>query len=234
MVTADEIRSEIGNILRTSWATRDGRIVPGPDDVQLGNDAIKLDATVLYADLAGSTAMVDSHKDWFAAEVYKCFLRAACLLVQSNQGVVTAFDGDRIMGVCVGDSKNSNATRTALQLHHVVTHVIDPMVKERYTDVKMQILHAVGIDTSPLFVTRTGVRGSNDLVWVGRAANYAAKLATIRKDRFATWITKDVFNRIQDSVKFSKGVKTSPSMWEKHTWNYRQLDIYGSTWWIPP
>ena len=33
----------------------------------------------------------------------------------------------------------------------------------------------LGIDTSKLFVARTGIRKSNDLVWVGRAANYAAK-----------------------------------------------------------
>ena len=36
---------------------------------------------------------------------------------------------------------------------------------------------SVGIDTSELFVARTGIRRANDLVWVGRAANHAAKLS---------------------------------------------------------
>jgi len=40
----------------------------------------------------------------------------------------------------------------------------------------------VGIDTSALFVARIGVRNDNDLVWVGRAANYAAKLTEIPED----------------------------------------------------
>lgn len=40
----------------------------------IGNDAVILDGTVLYADLAESTTMVNNYKNWFAAKVYKSFL----------------------------------------------------------------------------------------------------------------------------------------------------------------
>jgi hypothetical protein len=53
----------------------------------------------------------------------------------------------------------------------------------------------------PLFSKRTGIRGSNDLVWVGRAANHAAKLSSLREDNFATWITADVYDKMNDSSK---------------------------------
>ena len=49
-------------------------MVPESDDLKLSNDAVNLDATVLYADMAGSTNLVSTYKPEFAAEVYKTFL----------------------------------------------------------------------------------------------------------------------------------------------------------------
>jgi class 3 adenylate cyclase len=42
-----------------------------------------------------------------------------------------------------------------------------------------QLKHVIGIDSSSLFACRIGIRNDNDAVWVGRAANYAAKLSAI-------------------------------------------------------
>jgi class 3 adenylate cyclase len=230
MSNLEDIKSELGGILATKWTTRDGSKVPDPEEVQLGNDAVKLTGTVLYADLAESTALVNSYKDWFAAEVYKCFLRGACRVIQNNRGRITAFDGDRIMAVYLGEAQNTDAVGSALEINHVVTQLVNPMVHEKYTDAKIDIRHAVGIDRSPLFIARTGVRGSNDLVWVGRAANYAAKLAAFREAGYASWITSEVYDNMQDSVKFSKGTSSSQPMWEKRTWTGRGITVYCSTW----
>jgi len=56
-----------------------------------------------------------------------------------------------------------------------VQQVINPKVKEVYPETNYQLRQAVGIDTSKLFVARTGIRGSNDLIWVGRAAKLRCK-----------------------------------------------------------
>ncbi len=53
---ADDLKQEVKDIFATRWISRDGQVVPEPGTVKLGNDAVKLEATVLYADLAGSTA----------------------------------------------------------------------------------------------------------------------------------------------------------------------------------
>jgi class 3 adenylate cyclase len=179
-------------------------VVPSDDSIGLGNDAVKLDATVLYADLADSTAMVDGYKADFAAEVYKAFLHCAAKIIRSNGGSITAYDGDRVMAVYIGDSKNSSAAKTAMQIHWAVLHVIQPAIKLVYTPSEFQLKHVVGIDTSEVLVARTGIRGSNDLVWVGRAANYAAKLASFPESH-AKYITKDVYDKLRDDVKFHKG-----------------------------
>jgi len=80
------------------------------------------------------------------------------------------------MAVFIGGTKNSAAAKTALQLSYLVAQ-INVAMKEAYPNTSYQLRQAIGIDTSKLFVARTGIRNANDLVWVGRAANYAAKLS---------------------------------------------------------
>lgn len=88
----------------------------------------------------------------------------------------------------------------------------------------------MGVDTSDILVARVGVRGDNDLVWVGRAANYAAKLCAMNKG-YQTYITASVYNAILDSVTPSK--KDKKEMWDVVPWDARKdVTVYGSTWWV--
>lgn len=232
MKTLAEIETGIVEILKTQWKKRNGLKVPEAEDVQLGNDAVELEGTVLYADLEDSTGLVLGHKDWFAAEAYKCYLMAACELIRNNGGAITAFDGDRVMAVFIGESKNSDAAKCAMQISYVVQKIINVKIKEQYKDTSYQLNQAVGIDTSSLFIARTGVRGSNDLVWVGRAANYAAKLCGLREGSYNTYITEDVFNRLNEKSKYGGDPKRL--MWEKVMWKERGIAVYRSSWrWTP-
>jgi class 3 adenylate cyclase len=97
-----------------------------------------------------------------------------------------------------------------------------------YKDSIYTLKHVVGIDTSELFVAKTGVRGANDLVWVGRAANYAAKLAALPHS-YQTYITKEVYDPMVADVKVSRDGKP---MWEAVRWNtFDDRIIYQSNWW---
>jgi class 3 adenylate cyclase len=185
-----DLSTEVATIFKSRWSERDGTIVPEDDGLQLGNDAVKLKATVLYADLADSTILVDAYQPHFAAEIYKTFLHAAAKIIRSESGVITAYDGDRIMAVYIGDSKNTSAVRTAMKIKYAVSEIINPAQAAQYPKNVYKIKHVIGIDTSNLHVARTGVRGANDLVWVGRAANYAAKLTTLPESR-STYVTGD-------------------------------------------
>lgn len=232
MKTLAEIESEIVQILKTNWKRRNGQKVPEAEDVQLGNDGVEIEGTVLYADLKDSTGLVLGHKDFFAAEVYKCYLRSACELIRNNEGTICAFDGDRVMAAFIGNSKNSNAAKCALQINYVVENVINKKITEQYPNTSYHLEQAVGIDTSNLFIARTGVRGANDLVWVGRAANYAAKLCDLREGRYRTYITEEVFNKLSEESKFSGDPKRL--MWEKMMWNERGIMVYRSSFWWQP
>jgi len=230
--TATDILEEVKSIFSAKWQRRDGNKVPKLDDIQLGsNDAVQLEGTVLYADMADSTGLVTGFKDWFAAEIYKSYLIAACHIIRNNSGVITAFDGDRVMAVYRGDTKNSAAGKSALQISWAVKE-INSAVRSAYPTTSFQLVHSVGIDTSDLFVAKTGIREFNDLVWVGSAANYAAKLAGGAEFSNGVFITDAVFKRLRDDVKY--GGNPRRSMWEQLRWNATNKVIYRSTWsWKP-
>ena len=226
MALKDDLEAQVKQIFSEAWIEEKTSVVPDADDLRLGNHAKDLEtATVLYADLDGSTNMVDGHKWHFSAEVYKTYLRCAARIIAVEGGVVTAYDGDRVMAVFTGDSKNTSAVRAAMKINHAVVKIIRPAIAAQY-NTSFELNHVVGIDTSQLRAARIGVRGYNDLVWIGRAANYAAKLTNLSGKPL--WITKAIYDNMHASVKLSDdGV----DMWTQHRWTaMNDMEIYSSTW----
>jgi len=228
MTTSEEVLREVSDIFKTKWQKREGRKVPETENIQLGNDAVTLSGTVMYADMKDSTNLVNNYKDWFAAEIYKSYLIAACRVIKNQGGEITAFDGDRVMAVFIGDSKNTSAAKTALRINYIVRE-INAHLKTAYPNTSYRLLQSIGIDTSPLFIARTGIRNSNDLVWVGRAANYAAKLCGLADEDYPTFITDDVFQALAEDTKY--GGNPRSLMWEKVTWPQRGIAVHRSNWW---
>lgn len=229
MTLRTDLEAQVRKILADQWSTSDVDDVPEDDEVGLGNDAAKLDATVLYADLSDSTGLVDRYKPHFAAEIYKSYLYCAAKVIRSKGGTITAYDGDRIMAVFVGGSKNTAAAECALKIHWAVDQLVQPALKAQYPSSSFVLEQTVGIDTSPLFVAKTGIRGSNDLVWVGRAANYAAKMAALPAT-YATYISEDVYDMLHESSKLS-GDNPKRDMWTDLGRSQLGLRIYGSNYW---
>jgi class 3 adenylate cyclase len=229
MSLADDLRTEVKKIFRETWEVRDGVVVPEPADLKLSNDAVHFDrATILYADLSGSTSMVDTKTWGFAAEIYKTYLFCAAKAIRACGGIITSYDGDRVMGVFIGSHQSTNATKCGLQINYIVQEIINPALAAQYPTASFKVEQVVGIDTSEVRAARTGVRGGNDIVWVGRAANYAAKLTAINTDQ-RTWITSDVFKKITDEAKYGGPDKTL--MWKSYNWTANNnIPIYGSTW----
>lgn len=233
MTFQDDLFAASKKIFAEPWTTSEKRVVPSPSNLRLGNDAGHFqEMTVLYADLDGSTNMVDTCIWFFSAEVYKAYLHCAARIVKEEGGVITAYDGDRIMAVFTGDLKDAHAVKAGLKINTAVRQIVNPAMKSVYTDTTFEIKHSVGIDTSEIHVARIGVRGDgdNDLVWVGRAANHAAKLTTLARDGFPLWISEAVYRQIPDYLKV---LQSGGPAWEARAWTamnnaivYRGKAIY--------
>lgn len=224
------LRDEVKKIFRSAWTVREGKKVPDVEDLKLGNDAVTFDAVVLYADLADSTGLVTGYKPEFAAEIYKSYLVSASRIISENNGEITAFDGDRVMAVFFEGNKNTNAAKTALNISWA-TKMVNEELKAYYTSTNFTVKQAVGVDSGKLFVAKTGIRGSNDLVWVGGAANYAAKLCALRDDTYTSWITSSVYDMLLDEAKYGPNKQL---MWTQKTWTKYNRTVYASSWYWEP
>src|SRR5690606_28053269 len=135
-------------------------------------------------------------------------------VIKSESGVITAYDGDRIMAIFHGDGQTTRAAKCGLMINYAVREIINPAIKVQYPKTTFAVKQVVGIDTGTIRAARTRVRGDNALVWVGRAANYAAKLTEINLVE-STWLTEDAYKNLQNSSKLSKD---NQHMWKLYTW----------------
>jgi adenylate cyclase len=236
----DTVTTDDDSTLSAVWSARDGRVVPETDDLTLKNDRVEMEAAVLYADLADSTELAIGSQE-IASEVFKCYLSGVSKIIRWCSGEVRSFDGDRVMGVFLGDHKDSNAARCGLHINYFFTQVLASKFRAFYPAMKDQpFTQTVGIDRSNIYVVRAGVRNGNDLIWVGRAPNVAAKLSSIREKGLTTLITADVYNNLLDSSRISMytGAPPNANMWTAYPWNagvtYGVSTVYGSTWWWRP
>ncbi|MWA08100.1 adenylate/guanylate cyclase domain-containing protein [Streptomyces sp. BA2] len=239
MGLADEIDAAVTSVVCSDWDTRKGTVVPTTDNVKLGNGAVEIDAVYLYADLADSTGLARDFTRTTAAKVIRAYLDATCRVIKARGGHIRSFDGDRVMAIFMGDSKNTDAARCALQINHVVQKIVAPRVEANLSSIKskgFEIKHCVGIDTGTALVVRGGVRGSNDLVSIGRAPNVAAKLSDIRNGNYRTYVTEAVFKKIAEHTKYSSG-DDKRLMWEgpyTREVGGETITIYKSSWWSKP
>jgi class 3 adenylate cyclase len=136
-----------------------------------------------------------------------------------------AYDGDRVMAIFVGDRMRSRAAIAGLKINWAVKNIVQPALNNQYGSSRYTVKHVVGIDTCVLHAAKIGVRGANDLVWVGPAANHAAKLTELSEA--PTWITHEVFCRLSDDTKATNG----NAMWEERTWSKLPgRRLYKSNW----
>jgi adenylate cyclase len=204
MTLLEDMDSGVDSILETSLDIRNGRVVPHSENIVLASGGSRFDGTVLYADLAQSSQLATEFQQRTAAKVIKSFLMCCTKIITAHDGTVTSFDGDRVMGIFIGDSKNTNAATAALKINYVVQKIIEPKVKAYFSSMRetsYEVSHAVGIDTGSILAVRAGQRGSNDLIWVGRSPNFAANLSEIRESNYRSFISDNVFKTLHESAK---------------------------------
>lgn len=227
------LKQRVATIVRQPWDVRGGKVVPKNEALKLAGGGVREDAALLYADLADSTELAMRRDSRVVAKVYKCFLSCASLIVRAEHGAVRSFDGDRIMGVFVGPEKETRAARCALKINYCMLEIVRPRLSSEYPDLESEsyrLSHCVGVDAGTIFAVRGGIRESNDLIWIGRAPNVAAKLSSIRKPRCSSFITDAVYDMLDFSLMYDGA---GQPMWTEYSFPVagESLAIYGSDHW---
>lgn len=212
-VLEQEVRLGIAGVLQPEFDERSGYVVPRTEDINLANGAVRLQATYLYADMADSTGLAHSYKDWAVAKVIRCYLNAASRLIKANNGEIRSFDGDRVMGIFIGTNQENDAVRAAMSISWAVSEVIRPALINKWNDLKWTMSHGVGIDNGEALLVRGGVRGNNDIVSIGHAPNLAAKFSEFRDG--VQWIS--IADSVKDKLSNNLLIHNGLSMWAP-TW----------------
>lgn len=202
MTLKDDLTARIQTIAREQWAAPAGRVVPDTTSMPFANVGRIFEACFLYADLSDSTSMVRTVAATQAAEYYKAFLHCASKLIQHEGGTIEAYDGDRVMGIFLGSTKEAAAVTAAAKLQAAVRDVINPTFASVYPS-HHELRYTVGIDCGSVLACKAGVRGESELVWVGAAANLAAKLNSFPKldHSYPTRITESVLVRLPQGLR---------------------------------
>lgn len=230
------LKGRVDTLFDTTFNVRDGRVVPSTPDVVLKDGAVKIDAAFLYADLA-SSALLSKACPWSTtAKIIRAFLDCSTRLILKHGGVIRSFDGDRVMGIFMGDSKNSNASICGREIHWAVRKIIHPSAHGKFASIRdngIEIRHGVGIDVGEVRAVRSGVRDSNDLIWIGKAASFSAKLSDIRDIANHTYISSRTYNKLSDAAKLDTDGK---NMWTKANFTFagEVETVYKSNHWKKP
>lgn len=208
---AEDFDSKLTGILYADWDVQDARVVPKTEDVVQYDGARRLEATYLYADMADSTLLVKRFPPETAARVVRAYLRIAVDCIRANGGHIRSFDGDRVMGIFIGDQRRNDAVTAGLNISWVVERELNPKLKTLMwkSDSPWQVGHRSGIDDGETFIVRGGARNNSDLVSIGDAPNIAAKLSGIRGEPGTITITSRIYDYLFDRNKAHSG----ESMW---------------------
>ena len=221
MTLSDDLKSKVKQFMESPWDVRQANIIPNDSNLTLTGKVAKLDATVIYADMRSSSKLVDELTQRVAGKIYQSFLYSLASIIKSNGGEITAYDGDRVVGIFIGKYKNSSATISALMINHAVSNILKPMLEGHFKSLGesgFEISHCVGVDTGSFLAVKAGLRSANDIVWIGRPPNLAAKLSEIRETVYSTYITDKVFQALDDPAKY--GGKANELMWEQRNYGY--------------
>lgn len=216
MALLEELNEKIDAYVKQPYEIEETTIVPDTDNPKLtfGNKGLTCEYAFLFMDIRKSSQLHEIYGFPKAAKIYQSFHDINVRVIEENSGSVRAFDGDRVMGVFVGKSKNSNAVKAAMQIQWAIRNILNPKLETKITC-------GGGIDCGKILVTKIGKgrnKNNNDLVWIGKADNYASHLANEAKNTII--ISTNSYNVLVADRKVSDG---------KNMWQSKVLTLKSGT-----
>jgi class 3 adenylate cyclase len=208
-----EIAKTVGTKLTTRKQEKSNANVPKPGDIGY-SEGVYVPSVYLYADMIDSSGLVRAHPSETVARVFKTYLQVAVRIIRSHDGHIRSFDGDRVMGVFSGDNRADRAAQAAMQIKWVCRELIQPKLKLTFKSIQdsgWQLKCAVGIANGEALLIHAGIRDNDDLVSIGRNANFAAKLSDLRHGTSTTFIGAGAHSELSSRLLKAKDGR---DMWE--------------------
>lgn len=214
-----ELTTMVAGYMAGTYDTVATQTVPLAEDVPLGNKAKLLTATALFIDIRQSSDITNSFRRQTAAKMLKSYFDGAIRIIRHNGGDVRSFNGDGMLALFVGDSQRNNAAKAAMQVKWFVQFVLWPKFNgyfegnEDARGKRLDFSVGCGMDHGDIYAVKVGIRGTNDVAWVGRCTNTAAKLANVLHSPDNIAVTRAVYTALNKDRTSTDGTH----MWSGET-----------------
>ncbi len=231
----ESIEDKVKEIIDTSFDVTDVYSVPDIDDTRLTftNTGLRLESTILYIDMRGSTKILNKHNRTSVAKLHKAYFYIIVKIAKSLGGKVRSFNGDGMLVFFQGTTKDTlnNAVKSAMKMGYMLTQ--NETVKKKFEKYS-SIDFGIGIDDGTILCTKVGLAGTNnrDLVWIGNAVNKSVKIGDNLKSPYHIGISGLVYNNLNDELKYHTkkddwGNESKVHMWIKDYFTYNgQTEVY--------
>lgn len=226
MPTKAELTALVDGDMAGSYETSAPRGIPKPADIGLGKKAAKLEATSLFIDVRQSSDITNTFRRQTAAKMLKSYYDGAVRIIGSHDGEVVSFNGDGMLALFIGGSRTTQAVDSAQQVDWFIAHILWPKFN-RYFDgneaargQRLNFSVGCGIDDGGIYAVRIGIRGTNDIAWVGRCTNTSAKLSNILHRPANIAVTRAAYSRLRRPMRYSAG---------QHMWSEEKFETFGGT-----
>lgn len=215
MTLLDDVKNSVTTHMAGKYETFQPRGIPEPQDIPQGPRAALLTATSLFIDLRQSSDITNAFRRQTAAKMLKAYFSGSVRIINANNGSVRSFNGDGMLALFRGDQRSSNAVKAAMQTKWFVAEVLQPRFEQYFQNNRSSFGSSLGfnigcgLDDGDIYAVKVGIRGTNDVAWVGRCTNTSAKLANLAEPPQNIWITREVYARLIDNRKRSGGT----NMW---------------------
>jgi adenylate cyclase len=209
VATLADVVNRVDVFLKGDYSTTKPRDVPDPGEVPLGRKGMEFEATALFIDVRQSTDIAEAFRRVTAAKMMKGYFAGAVKIIADNGGAVRSFNGDGMLAFFAGGRRTSPAVKSAMQIDWFVTNVLRDKFRRYFENNLAALGQALdfdigcGIDDGLIYAVKVGIKGTNDVAWVGRATNTAAKLSNLGSGSHNIYITSNAYKRLTDDAKFA-------------------------------
>lgn len=242
MTLKEDIIKKAKEIESETFQVEEVKIIPTISNSRLsfGCKGLEFQATVLYIDMRGSTAILNAHRKRVVAKIHMLYYHAIVKIAKATGGEIRSFNGDSLLVFYQGTTKQtlSNAVKAAMQMKFAITTLLNDNLKN-YTDIDF----GIGIDYGSILATKVGIGGSDetkDLIWIGNAVNKSTKISDKCSSNYNIGISECVYNNLTNETKYiieDNGFfgKQEVDMWNRCTFTYNgKTEIFYKTYycWI--
>jgi len=174
-------------------------ILKDPDSLKLGGK--KVEATILFSDLAGFTSLSERLPPEEISHIINRYMTAMTKIILEHKGTIDKFIGDAIMafwGAPIEDDSHAiNACKSAVAMQKGMDRLREEFRAEGLPEISMRI----GINTGIVIAGNMGSDELFDYTVIGDAVNLASRLESANKN-FGTSIiiSHFVYERARDFI----------------------------------